>query len=72
MDTRNSRPLVDTETSPGWLPAGGLRWIQLLAIAGLVVIATAYLMNASKSGAAGYSMRTAISEPGTTVLPSVR
>jgi hypothetical protein len=70
METRNSRPLVEAETSTGWLPAGGLRWIQLLAIACLVVVAMAYLTNASKSGAA--TMRTAISEPGTTVLPSVR
>lgn len=70
METRNSRPLVETETSTGWLPAGGLRWIQLLAIAGLFVVAMAYVMNASKSGAA--PMRIAISEPGTTVLPSVR
>jgi hypothetical protein len=70
METRNSRPLVETETSTGWLPAGGLRWIQLVAIAGLVVVAMAYVMNAGKSGAA--PMRIAISEPGTTVLPSVR
>jgi hypothetical protein len=72
MDSRTIKPLADNETSTGWLPSGGLRWIQLLAIAGLVVIAVAYVMNAGKSGAAGYPMRIAISEPGTTILPSAR
>jgi hypothetical protein len=72
MDIRTTRPLVDTDTSTGWLAAGGLRWIQLVAIAGLIVVAVAYVMNAGKSGAAGQTMRIAISEPGTTILPSVR
>ena len=72
MDIRTSKPLIDTETSSGWLPAGGLRWVQVVAIAGLVVVAVAYVMNAGKSGAAGQSLQIAISEPGTTILPSVR
>ncbi len=73
MELRRIRPLKETpdETSRV-LPTGGLRWIQVLAIAGLVVVAGAYISKATRSGAQEHPMRTAISEPGTTILPSVR
>jgi len=71
MNSRTAKPLVDNAASSGWLPSGGLRWIQIAAIAGLIVVGVAYVTNASKSNAAG-TMRLAISEPGTTVLPSIR
>jgi hypothetical protein len=46
-----------------------LRWIQLLAVVGLVVVAVAYVVSAGKSAR---PMQIAISEPGPTLLPTVR
>jgi hypothetical protein len=70
MDSQNIKPLAETDTATGLLPTGGLSWIQVLAIVGLIVVAVAYVMDAGRSGA--QPMRTAIAEPGTTILPSIR